>query len=106
VAFFLDLTVSLSIEGVIVSLSFDTELRADLADEPEFDLDDEATEELLEGIVALVPTVLEQSIDLRGEADITWVTLQNPEIEIHGLRTDHATVSLEMVANPEGISSL
>lgn len=106
VAFFLDLTVSIAIEGVVVNLSFDTELRADLDDEPQFDLDDEATEELLEGVVALVPSVLEQSIDLRGEADITWVKLQNPEIEVHGLQTDHVTVSLEMIANPEGLDPM
>lgn len=101
-AFFLDLDVSVSIDGVVVNLAFDTELRADLDAEPEVDLDDEATESLFEDLVALVPEVLEQSIDLRGEADITWVTLQNPEIEIHGVATDHVSISLQMVPNPEG----
>lgn len=102
-AFFLDLDVSIAVDGVVISLAFDTELRADLDSEPEFDLDDEETEALFEDLVALIPQVLEQSIDLRGEADITWVKLQNPEIEIHGIDTDHVTISLEMIPSPEAL---
>ena len=102
IAAFLDLSVRLSItEGIVVRLEFDTELRADIAAEPLIDLDDERAEGFLEDLIALIPQVLAASLDLRGEADITWVTLNNPRIAVHGVARDVATVNLSMVANPQ-----
>ena len=99
---FLDLSVRLSIvDGIVVRMEFDTELRADVAAEPEIDLNDEAAEGFLEDLIALVPEVLASSLDLRGEADVTWVTLSNPSVWVHGVNDDHGTINLEMTANPQ-----
>lgn len=99
---FLDLSVRLSIvEGIVARLDFDTELRADIAEEPLADLDDEATEEFLEQLIALIPQVLAAGLDLRGEADISWVTLSEPRVSLHGAQKDYATVDLQMTANPQ-----
>ncbi len=102
IATFLDLSVRLSIvDGVIARLDFDTELRADIAAEPEIDLDDERAEGFLEGLIALIPQVLAAGLDLRGEADITWVKLSDPRVWVHGANKDYGTVNLTMTANPQ-----
>lgn len=106
VAAFLELGVSVAItDGVAVQLSFDTSLEADVADEPLVDLDDERTESLLEGIIAMIPELLAANLDVRGEADVTWVTLNNPSIGVHGAQFDRATVNLGMVANPVALDT-
>ena len=99
---FLDLSVRLSItEGIVVRLDFDTELRADVVDEPEIDLDDESFEAFLEQLIALIPQVLAAGLDLRGEADVTWMTLSDPVVWVHGADEDHGTINLKMTANPQ-----
>jgi hypothetical protein len=89
------------VEGIVVRLDFDTELRADIAAEPEIDLDDEAAETFLEDLIALVPEVLAAGLDLRGEADITWLTLSNPTVWVHGVSNDYGTINLDLTANPQ-----
>lgn len=102
-ALFIDLTINVELEGYVVKLDFVANVRADLAEETsEFDLDDEATEALFEEIGALIPAVLSQSIDIAGVADLTWVTLEDPQFEVHGSSNDHITASLKMTANPDG----
>lgn len=102
IASFFDLSVRLSIvEGIVARLDFDVELRADIAAEPEIDLDDERAEEFLQDLIALIPQVLAAGLDLRGEADVTWVTLSNPDVDVHGVNGDVGTVNLTMVANPQ-----
>jgi len=100
-SFFLELDVLLSVEGVEVVLGFETKVRADLADEPNIDLDDRAAELLFEDVIKMVPDLLADSLRLTGEADITWVTLTNPDLELHG-NADHCTLSTAMVPNPDG----
>lgn len=103
VSAFLELGVKITIDGVKVNLGFDTELKADVSAEPEVDLDDEKLEELLEDLIALVPSLFAEGLDLTGEADITWVTLTNPEISLHGAENDFGTVGLDLEPNPAGI---
>lgn len=101
---FLELTLSLSVEGTQVGVSFETSLLADVADEPLFDLNDKQTEELLVELVKLVPQIISNQLVLNGEADLTWVKLTNPEIELHGLEKDQVTVGLDVEANPGGVN--
>lgn len=103
VSTFLELGVKISIDGVVVKLDFETSLKADVSAEPEVDLDDEQVESLLEDLIALIPTLFADGLDLAGEADITWVTLTNPEIVVHGANDDRTTIGLDMEPNPMGI---
>ena len=98
---FLDLSVRLAIEGVAVKLSFETELRADVAEEPHVDLDDEKAEGLLQDLIALIPAMVAQELLLYGESDINWVNLSAPIVDVHGANLDYATISLAMEANPQ-----
>ncbi len=100
-SFFLDLDATVNVEGVEIILGFDADVRADLADEPQFDLDDAKSEGLFTDVIGFVPQILADSLRLNGEADITWVTLTNPELELHG-NEDHITLSAGMVPNPDG----
>ncbi|MEZ4460903.1 MAG: hypothetical protein R3E66_14500 [bacterium] len=103
-AFFLNLGIGIDVDGVEIKLSFTTDLKADLDAEPSADLNDKQAEALFESIVALVPSLLSDALVVKGEADITWVKLESPEIEVHGLEPlDHVTLSVGMSPNPDGI---
>ncbi len=102
-AFFLDLGIGIAVDGVEIKISFTTDLKADLDAEPTADLDDKRSEALFEAFVALIPSLLSDALVLKGEADVTWVKLQNPEVEVHGLEPlDHVTLSVGMAPNPAG----
>ena len=102
-ATFLELGVSLSIEGTTLGLSFDTSLKADLIDEPLFDLQDALAEEVFVQLAALIPQVLSQGFVINGEADLTWVKLTNPSVEVHGVEADQVTLGLDVEPNPQGL---
>lgn len=100
-AFFLDLGVSIQIDGVDVKFLFDTDLRADLNAEPSVDLNDKEAETLFESVVALVPSLLADALTVKGEANIMWVKLEDPQVEVHGLEPlDHLTLSVAMSLQP------
>ncbi len=96
IAVFIDLEVNIGIDGVEVNLTFDAQAQADLDAEPEIDLNDAKAEDLLTGLVALIPSALSDGLTLDGVADIEWISLESPAIEVHGVETDHASVSLSM----------
>ncbi len=98
-AAFFDLGINVSVNGFLVELSFDTTLRADLISEPEIDLDDQKTEKLFEDLIALIPKIFENDLELVGEADLDWVTLKNPDALIHGFDLDYVTFGMEVEPN-------
>lgn len=100
---FLTLGVNLDINGTELKLDFETSLRADVADEPLFDLDDQKVENLLVDLVRLIPSVISNQLSLQGEADISWITLTNPEVEIHGSAKDQFSIGLDVEANPDAL---
>jgi hypothetical protein len=102
IAAFLELDVLLELDGVEVLVGFETNVRADL-DSEAVDFDDRAIEGLLTDILTLVPDVLAQSLRLRGEADVEWVILNNPGIELHGDGA-YVTLSTAMTPNPDGFT--
>lgn len=97
-AVFLDLKVGIVVEGATLSLSLDPTVAVDLADEPLFDLDDEATEGLFTSLVALIPSLIAQQLTFAGEADLTWARLSNARLEVHGIERDQLTVGLDISA--------
>ena len=103
VALFLDLAVDIGVEGVLFNLGFDAEAAADLDAEPLADLHDAQVEALFEELFALVPTVMSEGLELGGAADITWITLENTQIEILGPQRDHLVIGVSAKANPEGL---
>lgn len=100
---FFDLAVTIKVKGFLVELSFETTLRADLIAEPEIDLEDRKTEQLFEDLIALIPKIFEENLDLRGEADIFWVTLNHPDILVHGEKKDYASFGMEVEPNLEAL---
>ncbi len=102
---FLELGVDVAVEGVEISLGFDASARVDMVDEPLFDLDDEAAENLFEGLVALVPSVIADGLKLGGQADLLWLRITNPTLQVHGLEDDQVTLGLDIEANPDGLDT-
>jgi hypothetical protein len=99
-AAFLTLGVDVQIEGTEVKLGFTVEGEVDTVEEPLFDMDDQATEGLLDDLILLVPQLISQQLVLTGEADLTWLKLSSPSFEVHGLAQDQLTVGLEIEASP------
>ena len=102
-AMFLDIGVEIEIEGTEVSFKLDVAGRADLVDEPLFDLEDAQVEKLLNTVFLLVPKVISQELVVGGEANLEWASVTNPEIKIHGLERDQVSVGLDIEANPEAL---
>lgn len=102
---FLTLAVNLGINGQELKIDFETSLKADIADEPLFDLDDEKVESLLVDLVRLIPAVISNQLSLQGEADVSWITLKNPEVEIHGAAKDQVSIGLDVEANPDALAA-
>ena len=100
---FLDIGVEIEIEGTEVSFKLDVAGRADLVDEPLFDLEDAQVEKLLNTVFLLVPKVISQELVVGGEANLEWASVTNPEIKIHGLERDQVSVGLDIEANPEAL---
>ena len=104
-ALFLDLGVSVQVtEDNLIGIALSFKGRTDLIDEPLFDLDDEATEELMESLFALIPSLLSEQIVLNGEADLEWLSLREINWAIHGIQGDQLSLGLNVEANPEAIS--
>lgn len=104
-ALFMDLGVELEIVNdnkFAIALSF--EGSTDLIDEPLFDFDDQDVEELMQGIFALIPSLLSEKLLLDGEADVAWIKLTQPQLSIHGIDKDQLSFGLSIEAKPEGIS--
>ena len=102
---FLTLGVNLDIDGQELKLDFETSLKADVADEPLFDLNDRRVEDLLVDLVRLVPAIISNQLSLQGEADVSWITLKNPEVEIHGAQQDQVSIGLDVEANPDALDA-
>lgn len=102
-AMFLDLGLSLKIDGVELGLGFETAVSADLIDEPLFDLVDANAEDVFVELISLVPSLFSERFVLNGEADLTWAKLTNPSVEVHGLENDQLTIGLDVEANPDGV---
>ncbi len=102
-AAFFDLGINVNVNGFLIELAFDTSLRADLIREPEIDLDDQKTEKLFEDLIALIPKIFENNLNLRGKADIFWITLQNPDILIHGEDQDYVSFGMEVEPNLDAL---
>ena len=103
-ALFFEIHVTLSVVDNLLSIAVDVEGRADVVDEPLFDLDDTKTEAVLNGLFTLVPQVLVEGLQFGGGANIDWLILTDPEMIIHGTRDDHITLSLEAQPNTSALA--
>jgi hypothetical protein len=95
-AAFLRLGVEVMVEGTEIKLGFTVDGEVDTVEEPLFDMQDQATEGLLDDLILLIPTLISQQLVLTGEADLEWLKLSNPTFEIHGLSNDQLTVGLDV----------
>ena len=95
-AVFLEMGVDLTIEETTLAFDVDVTGQVDVADEPLFDMDDEATEELLNGVIALAPQILTEALEVGGEADLPWFTVTDPQVEIHGIEQNQVSVGLSI----------
>ncbi|MBA2663097.1 MAG: hypothetical protein H0U74_12445 [Bradymonadaceae bacterium] len=98
-ALFLDLDVEIAIEGSDVRLSFEVAARAEIADEPLLDFDDERVTSLIEALIEIVPAFFATNLLVTAEAQLAWITLRNPTLDIHGVEGDRVTAGIEAVAS-------
>ncbi|MFU8803764.1 MAG: hypothetical protein ACNA8W_08155 [Bradymonadaceae bacterium] len=93
-ALFLDVEVDIVIEGSELNLSFKVDARAEVTDEPLFDLDDDDVISLIETILVFVPEIISSFLVITGEADLPWLRFERPELDIHGTQNDRLTVGI------------
>lgn len=100
VAVFLEMDVTLGIEGVTLTLNFDAEAETEVVEEPTYDLDDAQIESVMSGLLEAAPSALSDGLEISGERDLDYVSLEETEIDVHGLENDHATVGATVTPNP------
>lgn len=103
IAVFLELDVEVGVDGIQLTLAFDTTAAADLVEEPRMDLNDAEIEKVVGGLMEAVPELIEETLVIEGERDLKWVTLQNPQLLVRGEEEDQASVAVDLEANPEGL---
>ena len=103
VALFLDVSATVEVRDGKLALSLDAQARADVADEPTVDLDDQKTEQLLVDMIELAVQMVGQEMELTAAVEMEWLTVENPKIEIHGEDDDQLSVAVDLVANPAGL---
>jgi hypothetical protein len=95
---FVDLGLDLEMNGTDMALSFEVSARVEVAELPVLDIEEDRVIGILEGLVALIPEFVSQSLVVTGEADLPWVRFERPAVAIHGAANDRVTVGVDMVA--------
>lgn len=92
VALFLDITAQFRARDGKLALSLDATARADVDAEPAFDLDDAKIEDLLTQLVTIATQMLGDEMQLGAETELGWLTITEPEAEVHGTEFDQLSV--------------
>lgn len=88
VAIFWDLQVGVALDGFALNFSFETDVRADLAAEPELDFEDAELEGLVRGLAETIPAVLGERMSVRGREEFDWIRFDSPRLEVRGEKQD------------------
>jgi hypothetical protein len=104
-AVFLTMDVDIDIDGVTLELGFDADATTEVVNEPTYDLDDRQVEEIVSGLLESAPSALSDSLEISGERDLNYVSLENPSVDVHGAQFDHVTVGATVTPNPEALTS-
>lgn len=102
VALFVDVTVRAEIVDGRIALALDAAARADVDQEPALDLDDEKVEGFFTDMVALVVELIGDSLSIRGEAEVSYLRLVDPELAIHGAESDQLSAAIGVEAALDG----
>jgi hypothetical protein len=100
VAIFWDLQVGVTLDGFALNFDFETDVRADLAAEPELDFEDAELEGLVSGLAETIPAVLSERMSVRGREEFDWIRFDSPRLEVRGENRDW--VSLFTDIEPAG----
>lgn len=101
VALFVDVTAQFEARDGKLALGLDAEARADIDAEPEFDLDDKKVEDLFANLIELTSEMLGDKMELTAAAELDWLTIDNPQAEIHGERDDQLSIVADVNANAD-----
>lgn len=100
VAIFWDLEVGVALDGFALNFNFETDVRADLAAEPELDFEDAELEGIVRGLAETIPAVLSERMSVRGREEFDWIRFDSPRLEVRGENRDW--VSLFTDIEPAG----
>jgi hypothetical protein len=97
--------VDIDIDGVTLDLGFDADATTEVVNEPTYDLDDRQIEDIMSGLLESAPSALSDSLEISGERDLNYVSLENPSVDVHGAQFDHVTVGASVTPNPEALTN-
>ncbi|QDG50635.1 hypothetical protein FIV42_07785 [Persicimonas caeni] len=103
VALFVDITAQFEARDGKLALSLDAEARADIDQEHEIDLDDKKVEDLFANLIELTSEMLGDKMELTAAAELEWLTIDNPEAEIHGEQGDQLSIVADVNANADAV---
>ncbi len=103
VALFLNITAHFEARDGQLALSLDAKARADVDDEPTLDLDDQKVESMFANLIKLATQMIGDKMKLSSAANLQWLTIDNPQAEVHGVDHDQLSVAVDLTANPDGV---
>lgn len=103
VAVFLDIRATFEARDGKLALSLQADARADLDAEPALDLDDRKVEDLFVDLISLATEMLGDKMELTSAAELQWLTIDNPQAEVHGAQNDQVSITADLNANPSGL---
>lgn len=103
VALFVDADVEIEIRDSQLAMNIEASARADIAEEPTIDLNDKKVEQLFGDLISLAAELIGEQLELTAAAELEWLTIENPQPEIHGEENDQLSVAVDVVANPDAL---
>jgi hypothetical protein len=103
VALFLDITATVVPEDGQLGIQLEADAQADLDAEPAFDMDDQAIEEALVNLMELALEVVGEDLQLGAETELLWLTVSNPQTQVHGEENDQLSITVDVAPNPSAL---
>ncbi|MGM0558854.1 MAG: hypothetical protein ACQEVA_20875 [Myxococcota bacterium] len=103
IAIFLDITATVVPQDGQLGLELEAVAEADLDAEPAFDMDDQAVEDALVRLMELALEVVGDDLQLGAETELLWLTITNPQTQVHGEEGDQLSITVDVEPNPGAI---
>ena len=103
IAIFLDIKATVVPQDGTLGIQLEAEARADVDAEPAFDMDDQAVEEALVQLMTLALEVLGHDLQLGAETELLWLTVSNPQTQVHGEENDQLSITVDVAPNPNAL---
>ncbi|RDV38214.1 hypothetical protein DV096_10395 [Bradymonadaceae bacterium TMQ3] len=98
IALFINLDVVPTVEADTLKFDLDIEAEGDLADSPLLDLNAARVTGLITELIELIPSLAASNLNVQSGAELEWMRIGDPQIDVHGLQADRLAVGLNLEA--------